>query len=128
MEKYRAKATKLAEAIVAPEASSNHQDAINILLGSGPRIRPLQAVNPVKKEWGLYNSSGTDYSMDMITHWQVCMNIFVNYKRINAKFIKQHKHDQFPIMYAMSLDYIPIQASSVLCERVFSSLKETTIA
>jgi hypothetical protein len=28
-------------------------------------------------------------------------------------------------MYAMALDYIPIQASAVPCERIFSSGKET---
>jgi hypothetical protein len=31
----------------------------------------------------------------------------------------------FPTLYAMALDYLPIQASAVPCERVFSSSAET---
>ena len=35
-------------------------------------------------------------------------------------------HEQtFPTLYAMAMDYLPIQMSSVSCERVFSSSSET---
>ena len=37
----------------------------------------------------------------------------------------QSKKYEFPILYRIALDVIPIQASAVPCERVFSSSKET---
>ena len=39
-------------------------------------------------------------------------------------FVKENQH-RYPTMFKMALDYLPIQASSVPCERVFSSSKET---
>jgi hypothetical protein len=35
---------------------------------------------------------------------------------------------EFPTLFAMAMDYLPIQATSVPCERVFSSAKETDTA
>jgi len=39
--------------------------------------------------------------------------------------LKGHRTD-YPTLYALALDILPIQASSVPCERIFSSAKETT--
>ena len=36
--------------------------------------------------------------------------------------------DHKKTLFAMAADYLPIQASSIPCERVFSSSKETTTA
>jgi hypothetical protein len=39
-------------------------------------------------------------------------------------YIQEHEH-QYPHIFRLAMNIIPIQASSVLCERVFSSGKET---
>jgi len=39
--------------------------------------------------------------------------------------IMQTKQHEFPTLFMIAMDYLPIQASSVPCERVFSSAKET---
>ena len=40
------------------------------------------------------------------------------------KYIQEHEQ-QYPHIFRLAMDIIPIQASSVPCERVFSSGKET---
>ena len=40
----------------------------------------------------------------------------------------QSKEDRYPTLFRLAMDVLPIQASSVPCERVFSSSKETTTA
>jgi len=48
---------------------------------------------------------------------------FVN---LNQYFICQENQHQYPILFHLAMDILPIQGSSVPCEHVFSSGKETT--
>lgn len=41
---------------------------------------------------------------------------------------EQANKTEFPTLFAMTMDFLPIQATSVPCERVFSSSKETDTA
>jgi hAT family C-terminal dimerisation region len=60
-----------------------------------------------------------------ISFWEVCY-IF---NLINAcLYDLQDNQDTFPTIFKFAMDILPIQASSVPCERVFSSSKETITA
>jgi hAT family C-terminal dimerisation region len=37
----------------------------------------------------------------------------------------QINRSEFPTLFAIAMDYLPVQVSSVPCEHVFSSAKET---
>ncbi|KIL54972.1 hypothetical protein M378DRAFT_18367 [Amanita muscaria Koide BX008] len=61
----------------------------------------------VEDEYRKYTMGGlSSENMDMLTFWEA-------------------NKTEFPTLFAIAMDYLPIQASSVPCERVFSSAKET---
>ena len=66
---------------------------------------------------------------DILQYWQVSRS-FDNHSKIYHYLIwhnKANKHT-LPLLYPVVLDVLPVQASSVPCESVFSSGKETTTA
>ena len=53
------------------------------------------------------------------------VNTFRHYHLRLYNIIIQEHEQQYPHIFQLAMDIIPIQASSVPCERVFSSGKET---
>lgn len=63
--------------------------------------------------------------MDIITFWQVRASLLAEgIQDLTTLHSKTHQK-QYPTLYAMAVDYLPIQATSVPCERAFSSSAET---
>jgi hypothetical protein len=59
---------------------------------------------------------------DMLRHWQVSG---INISTTVYLICSQNAKKNLPLLYAIAMDVLPMQASSVPCERVFSSSKET---
>ncbi|OJT08209.1 hypothetical protein TRAPUB_881 [Trametes pubescens] len=63
-----------------------------------------------------------DQRVDLLNFWQVCHHL--TYMRQGLTF-SQARAKAYPYMYRVALDILPVPASSVPGERVFSSSKET---
>jgi len=72
-----------------------------------------------------YLAVPSNMGVDSIAFWEVCY-IF---DLINAHLHDlQENRNNFPTLFKLAMDILPIQASSVPCERVFSSSAETITA
>ncbi|KAG5649267.1 hypothetical protein H0H81_005000 [Sphagnurus paluster] len=71
-------------------------------------VHKVERPETVEEEFDAYTSKISSRGTDMIQFWQVA----------------EHQK-RFSTIYKMALDYIPIQASAVPCEHVFSSASET---
>jgi hypothetical protein len=74
----------------------------------------------------------SQFSTTALNFWQVCCcHITTYYEFITYQIIGttvQENQLRFPTIFAYATDILPIQASAVPSERVFSSAKETTTA
>ncbi|EKM60179.1 uncharacterized protein PHACADRAFT_189306 [Phanerochaete carnosa HHB-10118-sp] len=104
MRKYKSKMAPSALAPAAAVIQTQQQKAYDILFkgkGKGPLTE-----RSVEQEWYAYIAEPTDGFVDAITYWKASQT-------------------RFPTIYAIAMDILPIQASAVPCERVFSSGKIT---
>lgn len=82
----------------------------------------------VDQEYLIYTTSPTASSVsDLVSYWEVRV-----YSVLSLCFVllmaTQMSRNQYPTFFEMAMDYLPIQASAVPCERAFSSGAETLTA
>ena len=83
----------------------------------------------VRNELHRYKEDGlllaeTNHPIDLLRFWEVCSH---NDLCILSFTLRLHQDSEkvYPLMFKVALDILPAQASSVPCERIFSSSKET---
>ena len=85
------------------------------------------SITSVEEEFRQYSTSMLPRlgSIESLKFWQVRVGShFRQYIILNFHF-SQANESVFPTLFAMAMDYLPIQSSSVPCERAFSSSAET---
>src|SRR5438477_6802921 len=64
----------------------------------------------------------------LMQHWTLCdtgMCVMFSLNFISTNYVFQENEKIYPLLYRVALDILPVQASAVPCERIFSSSKET---
>lgn len=61
---------------------------------------------------------------DLVSFWEVSNSLHFIYSKYNC-FVQQISRHEYPKLFRVAMNYLPIQASSVPCEHVFSSAGET---
>lgn len=81
----------------------------------------------VDQEYMLYTTSPVaSPTNDLVSFWGV--RIYTFSKNFALLMATQMARSQYPTFFQMAMDYLPIQASAVPCERAFSSGAETLTA
>ena len=108
-----------------PQIPTIHRRALDILGLRRSQITPSQRSLEIEVETYLNNNST---ETDPLEFWQVCC--YSRFMSIFANVIASLKENQqrYPTIFALAMDILPIQASAVPCERIFSSAKETMAA
>jgi hypothetical protein len=95
------------------------------MLGLGDLQQAELGAQDLSAEVDSYLAVPTRGNIDSIAFWQVS---FILDSKGHHSDNCQENQEQFPTLFKLAMDILPIQASSVPCERVFSSSKETITA
>ena len=80
----------------------------------------------VEEEFTSYTATISHSNADVLMFWEVGSYWHPNTFVISiSTYITQLERPRYPTVFRMAMDYLPIQASSVPCEHVFSSSAET---
>ena len=83
-------------------------------------------VQSVEQEYMTYTMAALlDKSVNTLKFWKVSNNLIIFISILTEWHALQTNRTMFPMIFAIAMDYLPVQASSVLCKRVFSSSSET---
>jgi hypothetical protein len=80
----------------------------------------------VEQEYQSYvNGNLLEEGSDPLKFWEVCSHCPLQPTKRMLIRHSQMKRKTFPTIFRIAMDYLPIQASAVPCERIFSSSAET---
>jgi hypothetical protein len=80
----------------------------------------------VEQEYQAYiTAPPSPKTVDIVKFWEASKQGSSSIMVTNTDVLFQISCTAFPTLFAMAMDYLPIQASAVSCERVFSSSAET---
>jgi hypothetical protein len=83
-------------------------------------------VQSVEQEYMAYTTAAlSDKSVNTLKFWEVSNNLIISISILTEWHALQTNRTMFPTIFTIAMDYLPVQASSVPCERVFSSSSET---
>jgi hypothetical protein len=85
--------------------------------------RDLAAVKSEIYRWKQAPLRTMDEKFDLVCFLEV--NHPIKHALLTTDVSQQAIETEFPLMFKVALDILPVQASSVSCERIFSSSKET---
>ena len=119
----------LSDENIAPTSSGTITDKVEYSTLS-PEQKLEADTNIAEAEWVCFTSIPVISkpeelsNFDMLCHWQVSG---INISTTAYLICLQNAKKNLPLLYAAAMDVLPMQVSSVSCERVSSSSKETNM-
>lgn len=87
-----------------------------------------QSQATIEDEYSSYVTTPVNRApVNLVSYWEVC-SIALSFVSVLFSSAPQMAKSQHPTFFEMAMDYLPIQASAVPCERAFSAGAETLTA
>src|SRR6266481_5994893 len=90
-------------------------------------ITQEQSEPSIEEEYASYVTMPAYCSANIVNYWEVG-SIALSFVTVLFSSAPQTSKLQYPTLFAIAMDYLPIQASAVPCEQAFSSRAETLTA